>query len=398
MLPDWKVLAHDPEQWEPVFRHKLVSSPKEIEIKLQLPSANFARLRRVPLLRGATRSKRSENQVSVYFDTKRLKLRDSGLTLRVRQTGNRYVQTIKSDDGSPFERGEWETAVQDRRPDLKQADTSVLEPLDIKKLRKRLRPVFETRVQRTSYPLTCKDCDIALTIDRGEIDAGNSTLPLCEAELQLKRRNRARLFEFARAIAHAMSGELAVKSKSQRGYELLAGEDAAVAKGEGVDLAPEMPASAAFRSIGLACLRQIVANKPAILAGNPEGIHQMRVGLRRLRAAISLFSDIIVAEAELRGIKRELKWLTNELAPAREFDVFLTRVVAPLEKSHSRLTGMRSLSHDLADRRDAAAARALAAVSCRRFCDLTLDAAAWLDIGGWRGVASSRSRRWPARN
>jgi hypothetical protein len=51
---------------------QLVSSPKEIEIKLQLPSANFAQLRRVPLLRKASTSKRSEDQVSVYFDTKRL--------------------------------------------------------------------------------------------------------------------------------------------------------------------------------------------------------------------------------------------------------------------------------------------------------------------------------------
>ena len=48
-----------------------MSSPKEIEIKLQLPSANFARLGRVPLLRRAGSSKRSEDQVSVYFDTKR---------------------------------------------------------------------------------------------------------------------------------------------------------------------------------------------------------------------------------------------------------------------------------------------------------------------------------------
>jgi triphosphatase len=401
-LPNWKVLAHDPEKSEPFpsdhvlteiwHSGQLVSSPKEIEIKLQLPSANFARLRRVPSLRRAGSSKDSENQVSVYFDTKRLKLRDSGLTLRVRRTGNRYIQTIKSDNGSPFERGEWQAAVDDSRPDLKQADASALEPLGIRKLRKRLRPVFETRVQRTSYPLKRKDCDIALTIDRGEIDAGNSTLPLCEAELELKRGNRARLFEFARAIARATSGELAVKSNSQRGYELLAGEDAAVARGEAVDIAPDMPASAAFRSIGFACLKQIVANKPAILAGDHEGIHQMRIGLRRLRAAISLFSDI-VAEAEVRDIKRELKWLTRELGPAREFDVFLTRVVAPLEKTHARLTGMRSLSNDLADRRDAAVARALTAVRSRRFRDLTLNLAAWLDGGGRREPRSEFSRR-----
>jgi hypothetical protein len=50
-----------------------VSSPTEIEIKLQLPSANSARLRGMPLLRQVGRSKRSEKQISVYFDTKRLK-------------------------------------------------------------------------------------------------------------------------------------------------------------------------------------------------------------------------------------------------------------------------------------------------------------------------------------
>jgi CHAD domain-containing protein len=67
--------------------------------------------------------------------------------------------------------------------------------------------------------------------------------------------------------------------------------------------------------------------------------------------------------------------------------------VAPLEKSHVRLTGMRSLSHDLAERRDAAVARALAAVCSRRYRDLTLTLAAWLDIGGWRQPRSELSRR-----
>jgi triphosphatase len=89
-------------------------------------------------------------------------------------------------------------------------------------------------------------------------------------------------------------------------------------------------------------------------------------------------------EEQSRPIKTELKWLTNELGPAREFDVFLNKVVAPLEQQHARLVGMRSLYHDLADRREAALARALAAVCSRRFRDLTLNAAAWLEAGDWR--------------
>jgi len=63
----------------------------------------------------------------------------------------------------------------------------------------------------------------------------------------------------------------------------------------------------------------------------------MRVGLRRLRTAISLFADI-VADARMPAVRRELKWLTNELGPAREFEVFLTRVVAPPGQQHTMKT------------------------------------------------------------
>jgi triphosphatase len=373
-------------------RRKRVSHPSETEteIKLQLPFANTARLRGVPLLRRVSKSKQSERLVSVYFDTKRLKLKRSGLTLRVRLADGRYIQTIKSENGGLFERGEWEAEVADGRPDLKKAGTA-LKGLGLKKLQGQLRPVFETRVQRTTYPVTRKDADIALAIDRGEIDAGDSTAPLSEAEFELKEGDRARLFDVARAFARATSAELAVKSKAERGYELLAGKDSAALKGETVEIAPDVRARAAFQSIASACLKQIVANKPAIVASDPEGIHQMRIGLRRLRAAISLFSDMITEE-QSRPIKTELKWLTNELGPAREFDVFLNQVVAPLEQQHARLVGMRSLYHDLAERREAALERALAAVRSKRFRDLTLNAAAWLEAGDWREPRKSLPR------
>src|SRR5436309_15552028 len=113
--------------------------PREIEIKLQLPSTKTARLRSVPLLRQANKSKQSKEQVSVYFDTKSLKLKRSGLTLRVRKVDGRYIQTIKSDEANLFERGEWEKEVEDGRPDLNDTGGSPLEAFGLKKLSKRLR-------------------------------------------------------------------------------------------------------------------------------------------------------------------------------------------------------------------------------------------------------------------
>jgi len=126
----------------------------------------------------------------------------------------------------------------------------------------------------------------------------------------------------------------------------------------------------------------MIGNEPALLAGDPEGVHQMRVGLRRLRAAISLFADIL-PDPQTAVLKDELKWLTGELGPARELEVLVTRVVAPVRRRHARLAGVSSLSRDLTQQRAAALARAQDAVRSPRFRALTLEIAAWLEAGQW---------------
>ena len=73
-----------------------MSPPREIELKLEVPAQSIARLNRSPLLKGATTaSRKPATLVSVYFDTDKLKLRNKGLSLRVRRIGRRHVQTIK---------------------------------------------------------------------------------------------------------------------------------------------------------------------------------------------------------------------------------------------------------------------------------------------------------------
>ena len=134
--------------------------------------------------------------------------------------------------------------------------------------------------------------------------------------------------------------------------------------------------------IGVACLRQIIDNEPALMKGDPEGVHQMRVGLRRLRAAVSLFR-VLLQGPQTAAIKAELKWLAGELGPARELEVLMNRVVAPMRKRGGHWRGMPSLSHEIAQRRDAALKRARDAVDSARFRVLTLDVGAWLQAGQW---------------
>src|SRR5262245_6255002 len=130
-----------------------MTTPKELELKLQLAPTHVGRLKRIPLLRaGKARPQRSE--VSVYFDTPKHKLRRKGLMLRVRRTGRRYVQTVKTaGEGSLLERGEWENDVAGNKPDFDLAARTALGPLLGRKLRAKLQPVFETDVRRTVYPV-----------------------------------------------------------------------------------------------------------------------------------------------------------------------------------------------------------------------------------------------------
>src|SRR5262245_62152043 len=123
----------------------------ELEIKLELPPASLAALKKNPPLRKLKAKPKHTAEVTVYFDTARHRLRKKGVMLRVRRIGRRYTQTIKnSGKPAPFERGEWESEIAGKTPDLGLAKGTALEPLITKKLRRQLRPLFETRVQRTT--------------------------------------------------------------------------------------------------------------------------------------------------------------------------------------------------------------------------------------------------------
>src|SRR5262245_41393012 len=133
---------------------QMTTPPKEVEIKLECAPADLPKLEAVPLVRAVKARRRRTSEVSVYFDTDRHKLRRHGLTLRVRRIGNRYVQTIKaSGNGRLFERDEWESEIESEVPDLSLAQGTALEPLVTEKFRRQLKPLFETRVERTLYPL-----------------------------------------------------------------------------------------------------------------------------------------------------------------------------------------------------------------------------------------------------
>jgi triphosphatase len=369
-----------------------MSIPREIELKLEVPAHSVARLSRSSVLNVGVKPRKPATLVSVYFDTKKHKLRSKGLSLRVRRIGRRHVQTVKQGEESTalFARGEWENEIGSAQPDLDVAHHTPLKPLIGKKLGRSLMPLFETRIRRTVYPIRNGKSEIELTIDRGKIEAGRRSSPLCEVELELKRGEPADLFKAARVIAREVPVQLAIASKAQRGYSLVDGKEPEAIKAAPVALTPDSTGDAAFRAIARACLRQLVANQPVLLCGEAEALHQMRVALRRLRSAISLFAGML-SDRQTAEMKAQLKWISAELGPAREFDVFIRRVLTPVSQDKPAGTGIAVLAKDLQQKREEAFDRARSAVESVRFRELMIDVSAWIETGDWTRNGDDRA-------
>jgi inorganic triphosphatase YgiF len=390
--------------------------PSEIEIKFAAPAESFTLVKR-SLPAKSPRGGKSAKLVSVYFDTDKLDLHKHGLSLRVRRNGRQYLQTIKSENGQALgTRGEWERAVRSDMPDLKAVqDTPAAELLRKKKVQRGVRPMFETRVKRTTYPIKVGESLIEVAFDQGEINTGRSSTPISEVELELKRGQPGDLFRLAKTIAEKAPVELALSSKAERGYRLLSGDELTAVKGAAAALHPDMITAQAFQTIGRACLRQLVDNLPALRKGDAEALHQARVALRRLRAATSLFAEIVHASTT-EAIKHELRWITGEFGPAREMDVLWSRADATSKEAQALIVdaasdGLPALEDEIAQRRQRAFHRARSAIDSERFRMLLIDLAAWIETGEWvslddplqraegelpiaRFAATALNRRW----
>ncbi len=374
-------------------------NPREIELKLTVTPADIAALKaHTAFSELLDHPIATENLTSVYFDTNQFDLREHGVTLRVRRKDGKFVQTIKSTTAaSPLERSEWEQPLQTGQPDLDTVADTALEPILTPEIRAALKPVFETRIRRTYYHLADTGWRIEIALDQGEIVAGNRSLPICEIELELKHGYRAALFELARMIVEVVPAQLSLSAKSERAYELFEDKTQEAAYADRVNLLPGATTAHAFQTISRNALHQLIANVPMMSSRNPEALHQMRIAVRRMRTAISVFGDVI-RDGQVETIKGEMKWLNRELSPARDHDTFEEEVMNPLRKQHPDDRGLKNLSFTLARRRVRNYKRAQNAVHSQHFSKLLIETFAWIEIGEWVTTTDelARMRRdWP---
>ncbi len=367
--------------------------PAEIELKLALdPSAipRLARLFRVPAIAAARRGRtKTARVVSTYFDTAGGRLAREGIALRLRRDGTRWLQTIKGPPlsgagGGLHARDEYEHRLARPRLDPARLATTPWHKL-LAKLQKRgeLVAQFTTDFTRRTLPLAFPEGTRALlAIDVGAIRAARKSacrVPLCELEIEVVSGNVLRAFEVALALVDDWPVTVATANKAERGYALVRGKpdgwDQPI-RAARVPIPAAASAETALRIVAQECLRQVAANMAGLLHdSDPEWVHQMRIGTRRLRSCLSLVAPL-APNGQFEAVVAETKWLANVLGEARDWDVFALETLPPLAAGIAHdpaaVTGLQRLRRRVAVRRRAARATVQEAVRSRRFQRLLL--------------------------
>jgi len=362
---------------------------EEIELKLAVAPNVGPALRRDPLLVGAEGGG-TRRLVSVYYDTPGHALRKLGIGLRVRKIGRGYLQTIKlpSGHGAALQRHrEVEMALPTERFDLDGITDSGLRRLFAKHhIATNLVPIFTTEIRRTLWTFRHAGAVIELALDRGEIQADGRVLPVSEIELELKGGKPAGLYRAALALSKRLPVRIEWRTKSARGYALGTDELPESTRGQPIHLDRALTPTEAFGAIARACISQLGQNEAAALDGrNIEGVHQMRVSLRRLRSLVGAYRHQM-SDACHGELSRELRWLQQSLSPARDWDVLLAFTLPPLRRRLPDEAALFRLEALAEARRAAAYEVVRETIGSSRYTALLLTIGLLLETGRWVGT------------
>ena len=363
----------------------------ESEIKLFASSAMLEALRGHALLAGADQT---STLVTTYFDTLGRKLKHSGASLRIRDGGKGREQTFKliSPGGSVVRRSEWNVAA---AGDLPEASAFPAKPRTtlVRLLGGgALEPVATTTIERTTRRIHFGSSAIEIAFDLGAIRAGEREAAVCEFEMELVEGRFADMLALALELPLGPELRWSVSSKAERCYALAFDLQPVAGLAQPVKLSARMNAANGFQAIAWNCLEQLLANYPLVIAsGDAEGVHQCRVAIRRLRAACSLFGDVVTDDAAA-VLRAELKAVATGFGPARELHVLLDRVAsAAASGDHD---GSELQAH-LGARRGAAVQAAQALLAANPFQRLLFELAVWIENGEWLAQKSETGGSQP---
>jgi inorganic triphosphatase YgiF len=335
----------------------------ELEIKFQVPADERAALLKAIGTRGLERVMLRAR----YFDTEDHLLARHEIALRLREENGAWVQTLKAATPHALERLEDNvelsagTGEDGLSPDPERHAQSEVGERLAKLLRTNGHPalveVYRTEVARTSKQIHAHDAKVEWSLDEGSIVAGERAREVLELELEWKGGEERGLYALAREWQARHGLWIDPISKAHRGSLLVEGRSFAPAvKSQPPELDRAMSGERLLRAMVAATLSQILPNAAEIIGGShePEHVHQLRVGVRRLRTAAREMKPYAAAlDPEWEP---PVKAVFEALGEARDRHVQRTQLAPQLERAGAPLAdiaGPRSDEELLVAARDA---------------------------------------------
>jgi inorganic triphosphatase YgiF len=350
----------------------------ETELKLYIAPEDCNKLIQHPLLQlSHTQTKQLYNS---YFDTPKHDLLKQGIGLRVRHIGKKRIQTIKTAGkafGGLHKRQEWENEITADTPDYSKFPPEAL--AINRKFLQQVEVIFTTDFKRTTWDLILEEgSKIEVALDEGKIKCKTAECPLSEVELELKAGTPEQLYKVALSLQKDIPLIIENKSKAERGYALHKPPTLKFHKAGAVELQSKLTAEQAFIHIINYCILHLQANEDIVLHGKDiEGVHQMRVALRRLRSCFHLYKNLIPYETHIE-LRNEIKWISSVLGVARDWDVFFVN----LQKIQSHI--LKDLELTVANFQAQAYIEVRQAMHSQRYSRLLLLLGKWLIERSWR--------------
>jgi CHAD domain-containing protein len=299
---------------------------------------------------------------SVYFDVPCGSLASAGITLRRRTENGRSVWQLKlpADDA----RLELEAAGGPKKP-----PPELLDLLHAHLRHGPLERVAELRTCRRGELVVLDGTTAEVTVDEVAVmDARRVCDRFVEVEVELRTGNPAQLDAIAEELAGAGAEPGSGTPKVFR----------ALGRPRGDARSDESPFQV-LQSRLRKQLREIERHDPGTRLGrDPESLHDMRVGVRRLRALLRAGKKLVATDSS--ELDRRLKELGRALGAVRDLDVLLER----LEEEAAELGGEdfkrgRSLLRALRDDRSRSRRRLLAFLRSEEYLSLLDDTARTID-------------------
>ncbi len=361
-------------------------SDGELELKLVVDPDRMADFGTAPIIVANARNKGTHRHLkAVYYDTPKWTLRRNGLSLRVRQSGARFLQTVKVEDNDdPLRRGEWEASVPSIAPDLALAMPFVPAKIRPDLERHGVQPVFTTDIRRHQRLVDLPSGSVEVAFDKGVLTAGDRSTPVSEIELELKSGSASAIYELALRLAEHGPARPSIRAKSARGFDLAADKPPSARKPRKLRLAASISLDDAFATVLRSCLSHLLQSLPAAEDGRDvEGIHQLRVSLRRLRSALHLMRSAGTL-SRLEFLQSEARWLAQSLAPARAWDILRDDTLPSVAKGCPSVAGFDALQELAGLRRTSAYDEARRALADRRCACFVIGLGSFIEARGWR--------------